>query len=74
VIMGLWTMITVVAVAAILGNIISDYLKTKANRGKTIVKFEDQSEKIKALEERVQTLEQIVTDSSYSLKKEIDGL
>jgi hypothetical protein len=74
VIMNLWTMITVVAVAGIIGNIVSAYFKEKAASGKTQGKFEDQSEKIKALEARVQTLEQIVTDSSYSLKKEIDGL
>jgi membrane protein YqaA with SNARE-associated domain len=72
--MNLWTMITVVAVAGILGNIVSAYLKAKTANGKTQVKFEDQSEKIKALEERVQTLEKIVTDSSYSLKNEINGL
>ena len=72
--MNLWTMITVVSVAGIFAGVYSSYLKAKAESFKGNLQNNAHENKIKALEDRVQTLEKIVTDKSYDLKCQIDNL
>lgn len=54
--------------------LIRDYLKNKTAHAKLAEKSDEKDARIQALEERVQTLERIVTDDKQSLKDKIDAL
>jgi len=72
--MNLWTMITVVAVCGIMSGVISSYLKHRAYALKNSRNNPEIDNKIRALEDRIRVLEEIVTDKSYQLKSRIDEL
>jgi len=68
----IFTMVAVIVVAAIAGEMYKAHKKSKNEGYQPEV---DRLEKeVTALKERVKTLETIVTDNSYQLRSEIDGL
>ncbi|AWB68344.1 hypothetical protein C2869_18870 [Saccharobesus litoralis] len=67
--MTLWSMITVVSVVAIVSGAYMSYLQSK----KADVDNDLKSE-IEDMKQRISTLESIVTDKKYDLKREIDSL
>ncbi len=72
--LGLWDMIVIVVVVGVIGGVLREYFKTKRSQP---AKNEDNAadkERLEKLEERVKTLERILTDSKSNLKAEIDAL
>ncbi len=51
-----------------------DYLKTQRQVGKNQESDEDMQGQLEALQKRVSVLEEIVTDSKYQLREELDRL
>ena len=50
------------------------YIKQRSKQPEVNRELEDTLTKIEVLEERIQVLERIITESKYDLKKEIDDL
>lgn len=80
-IFGLWDMIIIVVALGIMSGVVHDYLKTKRKTASSsnlspeyITELEDQAAKVPELEERIQALEKIVTDSRSQLREDIDRL
>ena len=77
--MGLWDFVALAVVSGCLLEGYKAYTKSKHQSG-NLNKIEDRLDALEAkvgnegLESRVRTLETIVTDSNYQLKKEIDSL
>jgi Na+/glutamate symporter len=72
--MNLWTFITIVSVAGIVGGVVQTWLKTKQDLQSSEQLSGEQKQQITALEERIKVLETIVTDSKYDLKREFENL
>ena len=54
--------------------VMQTYLKRRDVKPDTDEELEDTLAKIETLEERIQVLERIITESRFDLKKEIDSL
>ena len=72
--LGLWDMIVVVVVVGVAGGVFTEYLKTKRRQPVDDQGSAETNERLAKLEERVITLERIVTDGKRDLKAEIDAL
>lgn len=72
--LGLWDMIVIVVVAGVGGGVLREYLKTKRNQPADDKASAVTNERLAKLEDRVKTLERILTDSKSQLKSEIDAL
>lgn len=67
-----WAAVIVFLVMA--AEVIKYYFKTKQHNNQSNEQFKAQDERIQQLEQRVQTLEKIITDPSENLRREIDQL
>ena len=63
----------IVAIVAI-ANVLEKYLKSRAADKKNNEVSDDTLQKMEALEERIQVLERIVTESKFDLRRQIDDL
>ena len=70
--MDLWTFLFLVIVAGICGDVWKKYIARREVRGDT--DEEDLYGELEALTERVQILEEIVTDDRHRLKQDISEL
>ena len=70
------TFVFVLCIIAIVmcANVWRAYLKHRYKKPEVDMELEESLEKIGVLEERVQVLERIITESRFDLKKEIDQL
>ena len=68
--MGVFEMVAIIVVAGI----VYDMYKLKVKSDKQGTNSSEVDQRIAALTERVETLEKIVTDSSYQVKSEINRL
>jgi hypothetical protein len=66
-------MIFLIVAVAVIGGTINNWISTKGKIADSQSKGTD-DKTIKALEDRVATLEKIVTDRGYKLRDEIDAL
>ncbi len=64
-------MITLIVMGA---QVIKHYIDSKSSTNETNKRLDEELKRISELEERVKTLEKIVTDPSENLRKEIDKL
>ena len=69
-----FTFVLLLVAIATCGSIIQTYLKQRSVRPENNEELENTLVKIDQLEERIQVLERIVTESRYDLKGEIDAL
>lgn len=67
-------MIAIVVVVGVFGGIFREYFKTKRKQPADDKATAATNERLAKLEERVITLERILTDSKSHLKSEIDAL
>ncbi len=72
--MELFKWIAVIIGIIMAAEVAKQYLKNKSDNGKHNKALEDKLERLNELEDRVKTLERIVTDPSSNLRREIDGL
>ena len=70
------TLVFVLLIVAMVmcANIVQTYLKQRKKEPEANEELEDTLAKIEVLEERIQVLERIITESRFDLKKEIDSL
>jgi len=75
--MGMWTMIALIAIVAILAGVFESHSKNK-RRAASSEQLDALNERIDNMESelrnRIETLEAIVTDRSSNLKREFDYL
>ena len=71
--MTLWSMIVWVVAIGIIGGTLNNWISAKAKMAKNQTDTSD-NKALEALEERVATLEKIVTDRGHQLREEIDAL
>lgn len=67
-------MITIIVVVSVLAGVVRSYLQSRRVEPFDSSKIEARLAKLEQLEERVITLEKIVTDKNYQLKNQIDSL
>lgn len=72
--MQVFEMIALITVVAIIAGVIRDMIKRKAVAEIDLSPIEERLRKLESLQARIETLEAIVTDKGYDLKREIDGL
>ncbi len=72
--MGVFDVGVVAVIGAFAYAFYEQHTKTKVKLAQTNGTNEQQNKEIEALKQRVATLEAIVTDKSYQLKKQIDQL
>ncbi len=70
------TLVFVLLIVAMVmcANIVQTYLKQRKKEPEANEELEDTLAKIEVLEERIQVLERIITESRFDLKKEIGSL
>ena len=70
------TLVFVLLIVAMVmcANIVQTYLKQRKKEPEANEELEDTPAKIEVLEERIQVLERIITESRFELKKEIGSL
>ncbi len=70
------TLVFVLLIVAMVmcANIVQTYLKQRKKEPEANEELEDTPAKIEVLEERIQVLERIITESRFDLKKEIGSL
>jgi len=73
---GLWIMIGVIVVCAIISNMVVTIVKTaKSGGGKKMTqRIDDLEADLDDAMERIKVLEKIVTDEKYDLSRQIDDL
>ena len=76
--MDVFTMVTVIVVVSVTGGVVSNYLKRrhlpkKSDIVRRLERLESDSDSVR-LEERIRTLEAIVTDNRDELKRRIENL
>ena len=72
--MSVFTALTVIAIVAIVAEMIKSLAKSRGLHSSKQQQNQQLEQKIAQLQERVATLEAIVTDKNYDLSKEIDQL
>ncbi len=72
--MHVFEMVVIVVIAALIAGVLKEYLSKKQTPNIDISGIENRLNKLEVLQERIETLEAIVTDKGYDLKQEIDNL
>lgn len=70
--MDVFTFVLAIVALSIIGGLIKEVIRARQKGSKH--QYTDQQARIETLEERVATLERILTDERENLKREIDGL
>jgi hypothetical protein len=73
--MQVFEMVVLIVLISVVAGVANNYLKTRgAMDGKGSAELQSRLSRLKDLEERVQTLEKIVTDRNFELKEKIRNL
>ncbi|PCK07892.1 MAG: hypothetical protein COA42_11915 [Alteromonadaceae bacterium] len=72
--MGPFEMVVSIVAIGVLGGIVKVFLSKSEVKNTEIQALSKRLDKLEALEERIQTLETIVTDGKADLRREIDSL
>jgi len=72
--MQVFEMAALIAVVAIVAGVIKEWLTRKAADAVDLSGIETRLSQLENLQQRIETLEAIVTDKGYDLKREIEGL
>lgn len=72
--MNVFTFIFLVVTMSLLAGVVQTYLKQRSVKSESADDVEQTLAKIDVLEERIQVLERIITESRFDLKRQIDGL
>ena len=72
--MNVFTFVFLVVTVVLCARLIQVYLEQRHNRNESMDDVEQTLAKIDLLEERVQVLERIITESRFDLKRQIDHL
>ncbi len=72
--MNVFTFVIVLVTVVLCGRLVQLYLEQRKNDSRSDDELEQTLAKIDALEERIQVLERIITESRFDLEKEIDKL
>ena len=72
--MEVFTMVVLIVAVSCAAGVANNYIKMQSKREKHAQADEDTLAEIDALRQRVEVLEQIVTDEKYELKKELSAL
>lgn len=70
--MDVFTFVLAIVALSIIGGLVKEIIRARQKGSKQ--QYSDQQDRIETLEERVATLERILTDERENLKREIDGL
>ena len=72
--MDVFKMVAIITVVAIVAGVIKEYIAGKSRAEVDLSEVEGRLDKLEYLQQRIETLEAIVTDKGYDLKQEIDNL
>jgi hypothetical protein len=72
--MDVFKMVAIIAVVAIIAGVIKAFIERKNVPEVDLSEIEGRLDKLESLQQRIQTLEAIVTDKGYDLKHKIDSL
>jgi len=72
--MGPFEMVVAIVAITVIGGIAREFMKKSQVNNTDIKDILDRLERLEALDDRVQTLEKIVTDKKEDLKQKIDSL
>lgn len=69
-----FTFVLMLVIVVLVARLIRAYIESRPDKGESDLDIERTLAKIDTLEERIQVLERIVTESRFDLKQQIDGL
>jgi hypothetical protein len=72
--MNVFTFVIVLVTVVLCARLIQVYLENRKTDNRSADELEQTIAKMDALEERIQVLERIITESRFDLKKQIDNL
>lgn len=72
--MGITEMVVVIVIVSCIAGVANRYLKIKHAQIEQYSPDEETSDRLSELENRIQVLEKIITDTKYNLEQEIDQL
>ncbi len=72
--MNVFQFVIAIVAIVIIGDVIKKWLTLREKREQRAAQAPDQNARLAAMEERIQTLERLVTDKKSHLKAEIDAL
>ncbi len=72
--MHVFEMVAIITVVAIFAGVFKEWLSKKDASNASLDEFEGRLSRLESLEDRIVTLEAIVTDKGYDLKTEIENL
>ncbi|HLT91343.1 MAG TPA: hypothetical protein VKZ85_10385 [Woeseiaceae bacterium] len=72
--MSVFTMVFLIVTVALCAGVVRTWLEQRKGRTETSEELDEMMKRLDALQERVEVLERIVTDSRVNLKQTIDSL
>jgi hypothetical protein len=72
--MDVFKMAAIIAVVAIIAGVIKEFIAKRSVQPVDLSGIEGRLDKLESLQQRIETLEAIVTDKGYDLKHKIDSL
>ena len=72
--MDVFKMAAIIAVVAIIAGVIKEFIVKRSVQPVDLSGIEGRLDKLESLQQRIETLEAIVTDKGYDLKHKIDSL
>ena len=72
--MNVFTFVFLMVTVVLCAKLIQSYIENRNNRNEAIGDVEETLLKIDRLEERIEVLERIITESRFDLKEQIDSL
>lgn len=72
--MHVFEMVLGIVIVTTIGGILNNFMKFKEKSSATMDGMDDRLNKVEDLEERIKTLEKIITDQNYDLDQKIKSL
>ena len=72
--MHVFEMVLGIVIVASIAKVISNFMQYKTTNNETMSGMDDRLQKLEDLEERIKTLETIITDQNYDLDQKIKSL
>jgi len=72
--MHIFELVLGIVVITTFAGMLNNYMKLKTKSNETLTSMDDRLQKLEDLEERIKTLETIITDQNYDLDQKIKSL
>ena len=72
--MHVFEMVVIIVIVGALAKVLNNFMKYKTTNSESLNVMDERIQKVEELEERIKTLETIITDQNYDLDQKIKSL